>query len=72
MTSARDRTTSGTMSIISAPSPGGGIMTDLLHYDIGKSIFGWIAGKLFVYKKVKHIFEYRYKALEGYFMKRNL
>ncbi len=48
---------------------GGVLMTDLLHYDIGKSIFGWLAGKLFVHQKVKHIFEYRYKALESYFSK---
>jgi len=46
---------------------GGVLMTDLLHYDIGKSIFGWIAGKLFVHKKVRQIFEYRYKALEKMF-----
>jgi len=46
---------------------GGVIMTDLLHYDIGKSIFGWIAGKLFVHKKVKQIFEYRYTTLETLF-----
>jgi len=48
---------------------GGVLMTDLLHYDIGKSLFGWIAGKLFVHKKVKAIFDYRYKALQTYFKK---
>ena len=48
---------------------GGVIMTDLLHYDIGKSIFGWIAGQLFVHKKVKQIFEYRYTTLETLFGK---
>lgn len=42
---------------------GGVLMTDILHYDIGKSVFGWIAGKLFVHKKVKAIFDYRYKLL---------
>jgi ligand-binding SRPBCC domain-containing protein len=46
---------------------GGVLMTDLLHYDIGKSIFGWIAGELFVHKKVKEIFSYRYQVLEKYF-----
>ena len=46
---------------------GGVLMTDLLHYDIGKSIFGWVAGKLFVHKKVKEIFAYRYRILERYF-----
>ena len=48
---------------------GGVLMTDLLHYDIGKSIFGWVAGKLFVHDKVKEIFSYRYKILEKHFAK---
>ena len=48
---------------------GGTLMTDILHYDIGKSIFGWIAGKLFVDKQVENIFLFRYKALEKYFKK---
>ena len=43
---------------------GGVLITDILHYDIGKSVFGWIAGKLFVHKKVNSIFDYRYKILE--------
>ncbi len=46
---------------------GGVLMTDILHYDIGKSFLGWIAGKLFVDKKVKQIFDYRFKTLENYF-----
>jgi len=46
---------------------GGVLMTDLLHYDIGKSVFGWMAGKLFVHKKVKQIFDYRHRKLEDYF-----
>lgn len=46
---------------------GGVMMTDLLYYDIGKSVFGWLAGKLFVNKKVEAIFKYRYKTLEKYF-----
>lgn len=46
---------------------GGVIMTDLLYYDIGKSIFGWLAGKLFVHRQVKKIFDYRYIVLENYF-----
>jgi ligand-binding SRPBCC domain-containing protein len=49
---------------------GGVLMTDILHYDIGKSIFGWIAGKLFVHNKVRQIFAYRYKTLEDYFSKK--
>ena len=44
-------------------------MTDKLYYDIGKSFFGWIAGKLFVDKKVRGIFEFRYKKLETLFGK---
>lgn len=48
---------------------GGVIMTDKLYYDIGKSVFGWMAGKFFVHKKVKAIFEYRGKQLEELFGK---
>jgi ligand-binding SRPBCC domain-containing protein len=48
---------------------GGVIMTDILYYDIGKSIFGWLAGHLFVHRKVRQIFAYRRKALEKYFSK---
>jgi len=44
--------------------PGGVLMTDILHYDIGKWIFGWVAGKLFVHKKVAGIFKFRHEALE--------
>lgn len=49
--------------------PGGTLMTDLLHYEIGKSIFGWIAGELFVHQRVRQIFDYRYQALEKRFGK---
>ena len=52
--------------------PGGVMMTDLLHYDIGKSVIGWMAGKLFVDNKVKTIFEYRRKALESQFIRRQV
>ncbi len=48
-------------------APGGVDMIDILHYDIGKGIFGTIAGKLFVHKKVEQIFEYRRKKLETMF-----
>jgi Uncharacterized conserved protein len=51
------------------PVAGGVLMTDLLHYDIGMSFFGWIAGKMFVHRKVEGIFSYRYKMLESYFTK---
>ena len=53
-----------------AETKGGVMMTDLLHYDIGKSIFGWIAGKLFVDKMVKEIFEFRTKRLDEIFAKK--
>jgi ligand-binding SRPBCC domain-containing protein len=43
---------------------GGVLMTDILYYEVGKSVFGWLAGKLFVHKKVKAIFEYRRRTLE--------
>jgi ligand-binding SRPBCC domain-containing protein len=46
---------------------GGVMMTDILQYDIGKSIFGWIAGHLFVHRRVRYIFDYRIKALQDLF-----
>ena len=49
---------------------GGVLMTDILHYDIGKSVFGWLAGILFVHKKVANIFKFRFNTLEAMSMKR--
>lgn len=46
---------------------GGVLMTDILHYDIGKSLFGAIAGALFVHRKVREIFDYRFQKLEQLF-----
>ena len=46
---------------------GGVLMTDILHYDIALFGLGWLAGHLFVHRKVKQIFEYRKKALAVYF-----
>ena len=46
-------------------------MTDKLYYEIGMSFIGWIAGQLFVHKKVREIFDFRYKALEEKFGKRS-
>lgn len=43
--------------------PGGVLMTDILHYDVGKSIFGWMASKMFVDRMVKNIFTYREEKL---------
>jgi len=48
---------------------GGVLMTDILHYSIGKSVLGWLAGKLFVDRKVVFIFAYRKKSLDEYFKK---
>ncbi|MCF8362619.1 MAG: SRPBCC family protein [Prolixibacteraceae bacterium] len=45
----------------------GVLMTDILHYDIGMSFLGWIAGILFVHRKVKNIFEHRQKELARIF-----
>jgi ligand-binding SRPBCC domain-containing protein len=50
---------------------GGVMMTDKLYYDIGKSIFGWLAGKLIIHKKVEDIFNYRYRKLEELFGKKS-
>ncbi len=46
---------------------GGVLMTDMLHYDVGLSFLGWIAGKLFVHKKVKEIFAFRFQKLKETF-----
>jgi ligand-binding SRPBCC domain-containing protein len=48
---------------------GGVLMTDLLYYDVGKSLIGWAAGHLFVHSKVEQIFNFRYQALEKLFTK---
>ena len=53
------------------PTEGGVIMIDKLYYEIGMSFIGWIAGQLFVHKKVREIFDFRYKALEEKFGKRS-
>lgn len=50
--------------------PEGVLMTDILHYDIGMSFLGSIAGALFVHKKVESIFTYRYQKLETLFPKK--
>ena len=46
---------------------GGVLMTDKLSYDIGMSIIGTIAGKLWVDKQVQKIFAYRRKKLSELF-----
>ncbi|MFM2306233.1 MAG: hypothetical protein RLZZ367_902 [Bacteroidota bacterium] len=47
---------------------GGVLMTDIVSYDIGKSILGWLAGILFVHKMVKGIFTFREKRLKEIFV----
>ena len=46
---------------------GGVLMTDKLSYDIGMSIIGTIAGRLWVDKQVQYIFSYRKKKLNELF-----
>lgn len=46
---------------------GGVLMTDILHYDIGKSVIGWLAGKIVIHKKVKEIFDYRREVIDELF-----
>lgn len=48
-------------------SGNGVLMTDKLHYEIGKGFIGSIAGALFVHKKVREIFDFRYKKIETLF-----
>jgi ligand-binding SRPBCC domain-containing protein len=46
---------------------GGVLMTDILHYDVGKGIFGRIASWLFVDKRIREIFAFREKKLQELF-----
>ena len=42
-------------------------MTDILHYEIGMSFLGTLAGFLFVHAKIRWIFDFRYRKLERLF-----
>jgi len=42
-------------------------MTDILHYRVPLGIVGKLVNALFVQRKVKGIFEYRFKLLENKF-----
>ena len=42
-------------------------MVDILHYDIGLGMLGWLAGKLWVDQQVKAIFDFRYQKLTELF-----
>ncbi len=45
----------------------GVLMTDILYYDIGKSIAGRIAGSMYVHKQIRKIFTYRTDKLKEIF-----
>lgn len=47
--------------------PGGVEMTDVLHYKVPFGILGKIVNSLFVKKKIKEIFDYRFHKLEEIF-----
>jgi ligand-binding SRPBCC domain-containing protein len=47
--------------------PGGVIISDMLHYHVGFGLFGRIAEKLFVDRKVKEIFQFRESRLNELF-----
>lgn len=47
----------------------GVLMTDILHYDVGKWVFGEVANKFFVHKKVQQIFDFRHQKLTDIFGK---
>lgn len=49
--------------------PGGVKMTDIVHYRIPLGILGRLAHTLFVRKKLKTIFDYRYQKVEELFGK---
>ncbi|MCX6181864.1 MAG: SRPBCC family protein [Bacteroidetes bacterium] len=44
-------------------------MVDLVHYQLPLGIIGDVMIKLIVEKKLKHIFDYRYKSIENIFSK---
>jgi len=48
---------------------GGVKMTDVLHYRVSLGIVGKLVDRLFVLRKVRSIFEYRFKTLENKFGK---
>lgn len=49
------------------PVEGGVQMDDIIHYKVPGGIFGDILNKLMIEKKVKEIFDYRFKKLEQLF-----
>lgn len=51
------------------PIDGGIEMQDIVHYDVGLGWIGNLANAIFVRKKLKEIFDYRYEVLEKKFGK---
>jgi len=49
---------------------GGVEMTDMVHYRVPFGIFGDLANTLFVSRKLKEIFDYRYEVLKTRFIER--
>lgn len=49
------------------PIPGGVEMTDIVHYKNPLGFLGRLANRLFVARKLEHIFQYRYKKVEELF-----
>jgi len=49
------------------PAPGGVRMTDHVTYDIGWGPVGGVAGKLWVHRQLKHIFDYRAQRVHALF-----
>jgi ligand-binding SRPBCC domain-containing protein len=47
----------------------GTLMTDILHYRVPLGIVGKLINALFIGRKVKSIFEYRFRVLENKFVK---
>lgn len=49
--------------------PGGVEMTDIVHYKLPFGILGKIINAIFIKKKIKQIFDFRYKKIEELFNK---
>lgn len=46
---------------------GNTLMRDIVHYDTGKWLFGFLAEKLFVNRKLEYIFDYRFNKIKEIF-----
>lgn len=52
------------------PNEKGVLMEDTVDYELPMGLLGKLAHYLFVQKKLEHIFDYRYKVLQGLFYKK--